>query len=310
MLLELLVLAITATSSDLLVTGQVESRNSQYIVTPPSNNFRAQISYMADEGSKVVPGEVVVRFDGTEVESQLRSAKDTLDQVRSTGERDITQIRIEIADAEANFARADVEAEVARTSAEVPAQFIGELEYSENQLALERAVHARDQAAKALGDARSKLEERQRTLDLDLARNLEKIKRWESMLESFEIAATQSGFVLYDSHPWLRNKFSTGDTVQTGWTVATVADDSALEVVAWVNEVDAPHIAAPVEVDVTFDAAPDTTVKGTVVEISPAPEDKPDWGDASYHRTRVQLQESASSLLPGMSALIEIPVSP
>ena len=310
MLPEMLALLTLAASPDLLVTGQVESRDSQFIVTPLTNNFRAQISYMADEGSKVAPGEVVVRFDGTEAESQLRAAQDTLDQVRSTGERDLVQIRIEIADAKASFARAQVEEDVARSEAEVPAQFIGELEHAENQLALERAVNASEKAAKDLADVERKLIERQRTLELDLARNEEKIERWKRMLQSFEITAEQSGFVLYDSHPWLRNKFSTGDSVQTGWTVATVADDSALEVVAWINEVDAPHLQSGASVEVTFDAAPETTVIGTLKDISPAPEDKPDWGEASYHRARVELDSPASNLLPGMSALVEIPVVP
>ena len=304
----LLALVLAAPAETLLITGQVESMSSQHVVTPLTTNFQAKISYLVDEGERVEPGDVVARFDGTAVESQLRAAREELDQIVAQGERDVAQLRIAVAEAEIEFARAVVERDVAQMEAQVPAQFIGDLEYEENQLALERTENARGQSEQALAAARSRLDERLRGIDLEAGAKRERIARWERMLQSFEIVATQPGFVIHGSHPWMRNKFQVGDNVQTGWNVATVADDAVLHVVAWINEVDAPHVRAGTPVTVRFDAVPSLVVDAVLGTVSTAPEPKPDWGSGAYHRADVALSGvPAETLLPGMSALIEVP---
>ncbi|MEM9302368.1 MAG: HlyD family efflux transporter periplasmic adaptor subunit, partial [Pseudomonadota bacterium] len=203
-----------------------------------------------------------------------------------------------------------VEQDVAAMEADVPAEFVGELEHAENQLALERAENLTVQYGKAVEDIREKLAERERTLKLDRNLKLQRIERAENMLTSFEIRASQPGFMIYGSHPWMGNKFSTGDTVNTGWEIARVADDGTVLVIAWINEVDAPRVEAGSEVLVRFDALPDAEVTGVLELLGTAPEEKADWGRAAYHRAEIRLRRLPEGvLLPGMSALIEVPVS-
>lgn len=304
----LMIAALAAPAQTLLVTGQVESESSQHVVTPLTTNFQAKISYMVDEGERVAVGDVVARFDGTAVESQLRAAREELLQIEAQGERDIAQLHIAVAEAEVEHARAQVETDVARMESEVPGAFIGELKFEENRLALERLENRLDQARQKLLGARERLAERQRGIALETQAKLARISRWERMLQSFEISAEQSGFIIHGSHPWMRNKFEVGDNVQTGWNVATVADDATLQVVAWINEVDAPHVRPGSAVTVRFDAVPTLVIDAVLGAISSAPEPKPDWGSGAYHRAEIQLTSSvpAGTLLPGMSALIEM----
>ena len=77
---------------------------------------------------------------------------------------------------------------------------------------------------------------------------------WAQMLDSFEIRAEQPGFVIYGNHPWTRAKFQDGDTVQTSFKVAQVANTEALAVRVWINGVDRPGIETGDRVRVMLDA--------------------------------------------------------
>lgn len=127
------------------------------------------------------------------------------------------------------------------------------------------------------------------------------------MLKTFTVKATQDGYVIYGNHPWNRSKFQEGDNVQTSFKVAQVADTSDLAMRVWVNSVDRPHIEAGSPVRIIMDALPDRELSGRLVTISDSGAKRAEWGNAVYYEGIVSFDKaSATKLLPGMSALVEL----
>ncbi len=305
----LLSLNVSIASDVILVTGQVESRHSQDILTPVTTNRQGKISELADEGSWVDAGDVVVQFDGSDVDSRILAAEDDLMLFKANIRRDLIRLEIAMRNADLDAEKAQVEVEIANMEAGVPLDLIGELEYRERQLRKARADNALIETRQQLSDATKALSEKQIELELGLARKTDKLDMWRNMLESYTIVAEQPGFVIHSVHPWSGSKLQEGDQAHSGMQVASVAQNTNMQVISWVNAVDIPHLADDQNVSIRFDAVEAVILQGTISEIALAGDVKPEWGDGLYYRVVIEMQGAeALELLSGMSVLVEIPV--
>jgi multidrug resistance efflux pump len=191
--------------------------------------------------------------------------------------------------------------------AEIPADLIGALEHAENQLAREQAIKALADAEKQLAD---KQKDRQSRLDqaaMDVRKTEIKEQWWAEMLASFKVKARQPGYVIYENHPWTRAKFQEGDSVQTSFQIAQVADTADLAIKVWINGVDRPRIKSGTPVKIEMDALPDKHFEGVLKSISDSGEKRLEWGKAIYFEGIVEMEPGSSAgFMPGMSALIEV----
>ncbi len=295
-----------AQNNDTLFTGEVFSLQAQEIFVPLTNNWQARISMMLPEGTRVQRGDVVVEFDGSEVARQLEQQLQTQRTEQAKTERDIAKIEKELVEADFRLRLAKVSLELAALKADVPEGLIGALEQSENTLAKEKAGKAVEDAQEQLKDKQQSARERVRQAELDKQKGRNQYEFWDQMLESFVIHATQPGFIIYGKHPWNRTKFQEGDTVQTSFRVAQIADTSELAIRVWINSIDRPRIQSGTAVNIMLDALPALELKGRLESISDSGSKRPEWGKGLYYEG-VVLFESAGlpQLLPGMSALVE-----
>jgi multidrug resistance efflux pump len=309
-LVSLALLAPLAAASEqrgAMLTGEVFSLQAQEIIVPLTTNWQSRISRMVPEGSFVETGDLVVEFDGTEAARQLEQQRETARTEQARTERDLARLRKELAQAEYSLKIAEVDLELATLKAEIPEGVIGAIDYAENQLAFEEATNGLENARRQYEDKRRGLKERLEQAALD-ERKLEVQEAWwAQMLESFTIESSQAGYVIYGSHPWTRTKFQEGDTVQTSFRVAQVADTDNLAVKVWINGVDRPHVGRGDRVRIRFDALPGEAFDGELTELSDSGSDRQEWGDADYFEGVVTLAGDADGvLLPGMSALVEV----
>ncbi len=296
----------TSAQSELLVTGRIESAKTQRIITPLTNTNQQQITYLADEGTQVQIGDVVARFDGTQADSQFRAEEEALISAQAQADKNTAQLALDLDLAETDHEQAKIRFELAKIEAAVPANVIGELDYSENQLALVEAEDDLAEAEKKLAIARQRVVEKAKESRLDLDRKQARLDRWTNLKEDLEITAAQSGVVLHGSHPWTGNKFQAGDQAQSGLEIASISDLDKLIVVAWLNAVDLPKADLESGVVVHFDALPGISLNGEIMAVDQAGSAMPQWGDALYYRVEVSLNSPPANLLPGMSALVRV----
>ena len=290
-----------------LLTGEVFSRSAQDIFVPHTTRWRANISMMVPEGQEVQTGDVVVAFDGTETMRELEQQREQRRAQEALTNRDLAKLEKELTQDGFAVKQAKVSLELATMEAEIPKGLIGALEFSENQLAAERASKALKDAMKQFAEKQLSLQARQQQAGLDLQKAELTDAWWQEMLERLSVEATQRGYVIHGNHPWTGAKFQEGDSVRTTYKIAEVADTSDLAIRVWINGVDRPHIKARVPVTITLDALPEKPKLGRLESISDSATKRAEWGTATYFEGTVSFDsEQIPGLLPGMSALVEI----
>ena len=289
----------------LMLTGEVESSQTQEITMPMVRSWRAEIADMADEGSFVEPGDFVVRIDGTDLDNTIESQKEALDVFKAASKRDTIQLQIDLNNARLAYEKAKVDHQIAELKASVPLEFIGELEYKERQLAFKQMDKTLQENEKKFRALEVKLKEKNKEVALGLAQKQKELDYWKQRLADLTITANQAGYVIHATHPWNGTKYQIGDQVQTGRVIAKVSKTTGMRVKAFVNAIDLPHIKQDMAVEVQFDALPNASMGGVISHISAGGHDKKNWGEGLYYEITVMLLgEQDARLLPGMSALV------
>jgi len=302
----LLPVVVNAQDYDLLFTGEVFSQQAQEIFVPLTTQWQARISMMLPEGTQVQSGQVAVEFDGSEVARQLEQQVETRRTEAAKTRRDIAKREQELVAARFKLEQARIALELAMLKADVPEGLVGGLEFAENKLAREKSGKAVEDAKEQLADKQHSAKERKRLAELDEKKAINQHELWNQMLASFTVEATRPGFLIYGKHPWTRTKFQDGDTVQTSFRVAQIADTSDLAVRVWINSVDRPRIKAGSPVSIMFDALPELKADGRVEAISDSGARRMEWGGALYYEGVVSFERpQQADLLPGMSVLVE-----
>lgn len=291
----------------LLLTGEVFSRQAQEIIVPLTTNWNVAISKMAPEGSYVDAGDVVVQFDGTAAARQLEQQEETARGEEAKTKRDVARLDKELVQARFRYQQAVVGEGLARMKAETPEDFIGALEYAENQLAHERAIKEVDDASNHLEGREKALRDRRQEAGLE--KQKQKVVRdwWENTLGNYTITAQQPGYMIYGQHPWTRAKFQEGDNVQASFKIAQVANTDDLSILVYINSVDRPEVSVGQAVTITMDALPQHPMRGEIESVSDSSSKRQEWGKAAYFEMVVSFEGAGDiSLLPGMSALVEV----
>ncbi|MFC3194996.1 HlyD family secretion protein [Marinicella sediminis] len=290
-----------------MFTGMVESSQTQVVSMPQVRSWQGKISEMVDEGTFVKPGDFLVRIDGSELDSTIEGKIEQLDVFKASSERDIIQLQIDLNNANLNFEKAKVTRKVAQLKADVPVNFIGELEFKERQLALQKAIKALDEANNDLGAIKKKMVDKRSEIKLGLEQKEKDLAHWQNRLNSLTINATQEGYVVFAAHPQTGSKYQTGDQVSTGMEILKVSKKQNMKVTAWVNAIDIPELTVGKSVDVAFDALPEVRVAGRIKTVSSGGRDKKDWGSGLYYEIEIALENADQvPLLPGMSALVSM----
>ncbi len=290
-----------------MFTGVVESSQTQVVTMPQVRGWQAKISEMVPEGTSVQPGDFLLRIDGSELDGTIESKIEQLDVFKASSKRDMIQIEIDLNNAVLAYEKAQVTRKVAQLKADVPVNFIGELEYKERQLALKQSIKALDEADNELQAIKKKQQEKKLEVELGLEQKQQDLAYWQGRLDAMTINATQAGYVVYASHPWTGSKYQPGDQANTGMEVLKVSKKQNMKVKAWVNAIDIPAVGQGRAVKVAFDALPQTEVSGQIMTVSSGGRDKKDWGDGLYYEVEISLDDADHiPLLPGMSALVTV----
>ena len=301
----LFLLVVVTSSQASMFTGMVESSQTQVVNMPQVRGWQGKISEMTEEGTFVNVGDFLVSIDGSELDSTIEGKVEQLDVFKASSKRDMIQIEIDLNNANLAFEKAVVDRKVAELRANVPVDFIGELEYKERQLALKQAIKVLDEAKNELTATEQKQREKITEVELGLKQKEKDLAYWQGQLDSMNIKATQSGYVVYGSDPRTGSKYQAGDQANSGMEILRVSKKTNMQVKAWVNAIDIPKIELGKTVSVSFDAIPNTQVDGQISKVSSGGLDKKDWGDGLYYEVEIKLNSADEiPLLPGMSALI------
>jgi HlyD family secretion protein len=265
-----------------------------------------QIVLLAPPGSEVQPGQVVVRFDPSRAQQQLRErgaslkqAQGSLDQALAQAKNTAEQDKLDLAQARYDVERARLEAsKQAIVSAIQGAESRIDLGLAEEKLKVEQAtveLHRKSDEAKVASLTR--LRDQEQT-EIDITR---------AQLEKMEVHSPIKGVVSFLSNysqGWMNAQpFKVGDHVWPGAAIAEIPELDTLEMESRVDEVDRGAIGPGSTVLVHVDAYPETTFQAKLMMISPLTEESiTDWPPTRSFKAYAKIDKPDPRLRPGMNA--------
>src|SRR5690606_40133861 len=92
----IILLAASMSTSALMLTGEVESSQTQQVTMPMVRSWRAEIADLATEGSRVEVGDLIARIDGSDLDATIEAQKEALDVYQASSKRDMIKLRIDV----------------------------------------------------------------------------------------------------------------------------------------------------------------------------------------------------------------------
>jgi len=291
--------------------GELQGGNSEMLTAPMAGGGDLAITQLLEPGQVVNAGDVVVQFDTTQLEYNLREAEADLAeaeqqviQADATSEATEEESRYTIDSTAADVKTAELEV---RRNPTLPA-----ITARQNELALEAA---RNKQRQAVQDYNNKKTTSAAGIAIQkAAENKAKVtaETQEKMIDSMTLKAKTGGYVNVQQNSnqnmmWmgmLLPPFQLGDTARAGMAVAQIPDLKSWEVSANVGELDRGHLTVGQKVTVGVVALAGKSFAGHVKSIGGT--SGPPW-DRKFE-CRIALDEVGPELRPGMTSNMVITI--
>ena len=288
-----------------LLTGVIEDVDAQTIEMPSlPGGWQRRIEWMADEGSEVAAGDLIVRLDPGTLISEEEKARTDLEKQRYTAARGIDELKLQVLDAEQSQAQAESNVALAELDAVIPANTIPRLDYERYQLALETAQQALARAEKDLANQRAALTDQERQATLEVAQAERNYQRIRDALTATEIRAEKPGFMIYADNPFTGRKIFPGDTLYAGLQIASIASRDDLQVRLWIHEADFLEVSPGQRLEVAADAQGIPPFEAIIRWRSSQAVAREEWSDSGYFEAYAEPGDTLpAAIMPGMSVL-------
>ncbi|MCK5056399.1 MAG: efflux RND transporter periplasmic adaptor subunit [Candidatus Aminicenantes bacterium] len=286
-----------------LLTGSIQARKAEHFVVPRTSSWQIQIKWMVREGDSVKPGDPVVRFDNSNMTSDIENIEMNLRNKLEQKKQKLAEYHHQTKEVEFKVKQAEIEYEKKKLDAAISEGIISKFEYDKKQLELRKSEEALKKARVEKEVKLATLDSELKRLSIDIKEERDKLHNSLKTLESLTLKAETGGTVVYTNLGWPnRRKVQVGDNVSASETVATIPDRESLQVEAWVNESDINRVKPGQRVDIFMDAYPDKGFSGTIKDVLNNAEKKQFWGKARYFNIFIELDTRDFSIMkPGMS---------
>lgn len=296
---------------ELELRGELKAGRS-IMLDAPMGAGQLQILDLVSDGATVRPGQVIVKFDSSQLKQQLAEDQSTLAtavagigqaeaQARLTEEQDIAAVKT----AKYTLAAAKLDA----SKQAILSRIDGEealIKVADDQLALHQAEKKlkMDRAS----DAAAVVDQKQKRAEAAF-----NVRRDEQALAQMTLRAPLAGTVTILSRwtPNGREKFEPGDQAWPGAAIAELPDNSTLYFDARADEIDRSRLKSGQSAQVQVVALPSEEFSGQVRQISAlaSVDFSAPWPFPRDFDVDIDLRKAASrKLRPGMSATAQVTI--
>ena len=225
-----------------------------------------RIGWVAQDGSRVKQGDVVIRFDPSAIEKQLVDAGDDLKQNKLAMEKKEIEGSSELRKLEKDAAMARLELADAKQFQKKDSLIFSRADIIESEidqgLAEEREGHAQ-----ATRQTRQKLSGTEAALlQIKIRQADAKINQARAGLQALTVTAPHDG-VLILKRNWRGEATRVGDSVWNGQPLAEIPDLSKMEAEVYVLEADAGGLTPGRQAQVTVESAPGVTWPAKIARV-------------------------------------------
>jgi multidrug efflux pump subunit AcrA (membrane-fusion protein) len=288
-------------------TGRLDAAVNFEVGPPSSQGFwEYNLTWMIPEGSLVAEGDVVARFDTTQLDDQLREHRVALEKTEQEREKEERNLEVSLRELRLDLVRAQGELKRVDLDLAVPAGLVADIDIEQarlrKRLAEQRVAFLTEKIDFQQRLVQSKLE----LLDVKREFHQGKVDYNEAIKEKFSVRAPVSGLVVYIPK---RNgdRWEVGEGVWMLAKIMKVADVSTLQVEADVLEVDAARVAPGQPVKISVDAVPGMILESEVAEIGEIVHERSIQDPGKVFDAIAPLGEVDTELLrPGMGVQVQI----
>jgi multidrug resistance efflux pump len=245
--------------------GNLEAAQATSLSPPPSVRGPMRIAWLAPDGSRVRAGDVVIRFDPTDLEDQLQEGESE----RAKTDSRITQKRVNedktLRDLDRDAGIAEMDLTYAREFQSRDPEIFSRIDIIESEID-ETLATSKKEHADAMRTIRQELGQVEMDL-LDLERRKAdiQIQQAESDLRQLEIEAPHDGiFVLKEVWGELPQ---VGSVVWGGNRIAEIPQLDVMDAKVYVLEADAGGLEVGIPATVVLDAHPDNVYRAKVKAV-------------------------------------------
>jgi len=277
--------------------GNLQAVDATLLGPPAEVRRPLKIAWLAPDGSPVKQGDVVVRFDPTELEQDLREGR----YDRQTADSRITHKSVK---SEGNLRNLERDSELATL----------ELDYAENFQSNDKRIFSRNQIVESEIDrdlAQDKLVHAERTgeiqrkldraeldlLEIERRKADLKVDQAEQGMRGLEVRAPHDGIFVIKS-VWGR-KPEIGQVVWGGQPVAELPKLDEMEARIYVLEADAGGLEVGIPASVVLDAHPDMVFKAEVANADALAQRRDHRSPVQYFGVTLRLERTDSVMKPG-----------
>jgi RND family efflux transporter MFP subunit len=279
--------------------GYLRAVKATPLAAPMQTQEGQKIAWMAPDGSKVAKGDVVIRFDPSELEKRLRDGE--ADRASADAKIDKEQVLRDSAMRGRGLTADLAKTELAGTRAFQKSD--SEI-FSRNQI-IESAIDEGLSAARLThADEATKIEKRLSQSKVDLI-EVERRKadlhvtQAQQGLKSLEVRAPHDGIVVFEQD-WRGNLPHVGDSVWAGQTLATLPLLDEMEAEVFVLEADAAGLAVGNSATVVLEAHPEPAYEAKIKRIDTLAKPRQREVPIQYFGATLELSRTARDLMkPG-----------
>ncbi len=288
--------------------GELEAVDSTTLSAPRASR-PLTVAWLVEDGTPVKAGDVVARFDPTEIEKEVEDARTEVARLTA-------QIEAEEAGRRAASVRLREDARVAEkeerwattyqaTDTELYSLHERITSATDAELAGARRRHARG----VLSVEERLATTRQELLRISLAAARTRLERAQKDLAHLELTAPHDGIALV-ARDWRGTPVRTGDRVWPGRPLVLLPDLGRMQAVVYVLEADAGGLEPGRPADVTITAHPGTSYRASVQHVDPVAQPRVEDSPVQFFRTVLGLERTVPGVMkPGARVMARIQLS-
>ncbi|HEX7706817.1 MAG TPA: HlyD family efflux transporter periplasmic adaptor subunit [Thermoanaerobaculia bacterium] len=288
--------------------GTLKAVKATPLVAPQSATAPMKVSWLAEDGSLLKAGDVVVRFDATDFENMLLLGRE---------DRTTASNRLEKSAAESSATRENLRRDAGLAQQELEAsqrfkfddeEIMSRFSRIEAEVDAGLAKSRKTHAEEVLG-VREKLSRVDRELIAieDRKAGL-KIKQAEEGLQSLQVVAPHDGILVLQRN-WRGDMPRIGDSMWRGQPIGEIPELQSMKAEVFVLEADAAGLAVDQKVELFLEADPRNRFMGKVQTVDKVARPRIPRQPVQYFGVTVELDQTDSKLMkPGarVRAVLEI----
>lgn len=284
-----------------IAEGNLRAVKATPLTSPQSsgNDGPKKIAWLAPDGQRVAKGDVVVKFDASDPEKQLRNSREDLASAdaRLQAEQIKSKVAVEGRDATARLATEELEQ--TRKFQSKDKQIYSRNQIIESEIDEKLAGARKDHAEKTKEVERSLSRSKAGMIGVEQKAASVAIKHAQTALESMEIRAPHDGlFVLIRN--WRGEVPKLGDQMWPGQDVAEIPLLDAMEAEVFVLELDGSGLAEGQSAKVVIEARPEVVHPGKVRLVDKLAKPRVEQVPIQYFAVTIELAKTDPAVMkPG-----------